>query len=258
MANEVNEMVTEEPKEERKYITFLKSYFDILGALPGDDVKALLAAIYQHVFEEGHGENLTGAAKAVYLAMEPNLDSSMKKADKNKKNGAKKGQTEADEGKAEDKKSQTEPNGSQKKPNGAKREPNGSGERKKEKGEGKKEKGERSGENGDKTPNRASAGGEKTQTQLIQESELSDPTKAVVIDWLEYKEQQHKFVYQSKSLGTLLKQIRENETSFGQEYVRKCIETAMGNGWKGISWSVETGRSRDKPRDDIITKWANA
>ena len=109
-----------------------------------------------------------------------------------------------------------------------------------------------------KSPN----GGKRTQQSVVDESDLSDPVKNAVVEWLKYKHER-KFTYKETSLQALIKKAREMEIQNGYEWTVKAIENSIANGWQGISWDA-MDRARGQPsaymqaihdRVDIVDTW---
>ena len=96
----------------------------------------------------------------------------------------------------------------------------------------------------------------KTQVGMVDESDLSDPVKVTVKEWLAYKHER-RFVYKETGLQVLLRTIREKELQYGQTWVIKAIENSISNGWQGISWDAME-KSRGQPRGNGAIDWANA
>lgn len=65
---------------------FWKSYRDSIAYLPDEDRLALYDAITGYAFD-GERPNLTGAAAAVFFAMKPNIDNSLKSIENGSKGG---------------------------------------------------------------------------------------------------------------------------------------------------------------------------
>lgn len=63
----------------KKYVAFLRSYYDAMQELPRKTRAELALAIVEYGFD-GKIENISGTAKAVFLAIKPTLDESNKKA----------------------------------------------------------------------------------------------------------------------------------------------------------------------------------
>lgn len=65
---------------ERKQFTFYRSYFEAVSNLPKTAQTAVLLAICEYALDEKEPK-LTGAAKAVFSLIRPNLDTSRKRAE---------------------------------------------------------------------------------------------------------------------------------------------------------------------------------
>ena len=65
---------------ERKQFTFYRSYYEAVASLPKSMQTTVLLAICEYALDEKEPK-LTGAAKAVFSLIRPNLDTSRKRAE---------------------------------------------------------------------------------------------------------------------------------------------------------------------------------
>jgi hypothetical protein len=82
----------------RKTFIFCKSYYDAIKLLPDTESKwRVINAIFEYAFEENEkaGDSLDGYEKAIYLLIEPVLDTSIRSYENGKRGGAPKGNQNA-------------------------------------------------------------------------------------------------------------------------------------------------------------------
>ena len=75
----------------------------------------------------------------------------------------------------------------------------------------------------------------KTQTSMVAESDLSDPVKEKLMEWLSYKKER-KESYKETGLRSLITETKKHEQQSGAIAVIDVINLSMSNGWRGIIW----------------------
>ena len=65
---------------------------------------------------------------------------------------------------------------------------------------------------------------------------FSDPMFAKLSEWMRYKAESHKFVYEEMGAKSLFSQIKKYIDSCGEYAVMELIDESMSSGWKGIIW----------------------
>ena len=65
---------------------------------------------------------------------------------------------------------------------------------------------------------------------------FSDPMFAKLSEWMRYKAESHKFVYEEMGAKSLFSQIKKHIDSCGEYAVMELIDVSMSSGWKGIIW----------------------
>ena len=72
--------------------------------------------------------------------------------------------------------------------------------------------------------------------ETVQESNLSEPVKEKVLDFLSYRQEIKKPYKSERSIKSLITQIEKQEQSIGSIAVIQVIDTSMQNGWQGLFW----------------------
>ena len=72
--------------------------------------------------------------------------------------------------------------------------------------------------------------------ETVQESNLSEPVKEKVLDFLSYRQEIKKPYKSERSIKSLIKQIENQEQAIGSMAVISVIDTSMQNGWQGLFW----------------------
>lgn len=88
-----------------------------------------------------------------------------------------------------------------------------------------------------KPPKRGKGASEEILNGMVDTSNLSEPVKAKVKEWIQYK-QERREPYQETGFRNLLTQIFKHEVQIGSEAVINAISISMGNSWKGIIWDA--------------------
>lgn len=69
---------------------------------------------------------------------------------------------------------------------------------------------------------------------LINDSDLSEPLKEKVCDWIQYKREEKRFTYKERSSKALVHEVEKAEQKYGSIAVINQIEKAMSSGWQGM------------------------
>ena len=69
---------------------------------------------------------------------------------------------------------------------------------------------------------------------LINDSDLSEPLREKVCDWIQYKREEKRFTYKERSSKALVHEVEKAEQKYGSIAVINQIEKAMSSGWQGI------------------------
>ena len=72
--------------------------------------------------------------------------------------------------------------------------------------------------------------------ETVQESNLSEPVKEKVLDFLSYRQEIKKPYKSERSIKSLITQIEKQEQAIGSMAVIQVIDTTMQNGWQGLFW----------------------
>ena len=226
-------------------VKIFESFYEATKDESPEDFKASWCALFEHAFNGADDTGLTGAAKMFYTLTAPIIDKSAGISEARAAAGKTGGEAKPSKRKqTASKKKQTEAN--------AKQTQADIGYRNMDIGD--MDLGDRKEDIGDIPPK--SPHGGKTQVGMVDESDLSDPVKVTVKEWLAYKHER-RFVYKETGLQVLLRTIREKELQYGQTWVIKAIENSISNGWQGISWDAME-KSRGQPRGNGAIDWANA
>lgn len=97
---------------------------------------------------------------------------------------------------------------------------------------------------------RGGAGGE-----TVKESNLSDPVKEKVLDFLAYREEIKKPYKSERSIQSFVKQVEKQEQIHGSIAVIECIDKSIQSGWQGVFWD-KIENSRPTSKLDMIDQWA--
>ena len=90
----------------------------------------------------------------------------------------------------------------------------------------------------------------KKKTDPVSDSDMSEPMKDKVREWLRYKNERRE-PYKPTGLQTLVNRIAKEERAHGTGAVMRLIDDSMSNGWRGIIWDrlgKQTYGARDTPR----------
>lgn len=79
---------------------------------------------------------------------------------------------------------------------------------------------------------------EPTINDLLDESNLSDPVKDSVKEWVAYKKEQHRFTYKPIGFKKLLTEIINQEQAIGSVKVINAMNLSMAKGYQGIIWDL--------------------
>ena len=84
--------------------------------------------------------------------------------------------------------------------------------------------------------------------RLIPDYIISDSVAEKMAEWIKYKTER-KEPYKEQGLKTLLRQIENNCTTYGDNAVCNLIDDSMANGWKGIIFDrLKQARPQQKPQ----------
>ena len=75
----------------------------------------------------------------------------------------------------------------------------------------------------------------KEKENIVSESQLSDPVKEKLREWLQYKAE-IRDSYKPSGLNALVTQLVKREKELGTAAVIESINTSMANGWRGLFW----------------------
>lgn len=74
-----------------------------------------------------------------------------------------------------------------------------------------------------------------TEAEAVSSSDLSEPLKAKIMEWLAYKRERRE-AYKPTGLKSLLTEVKRHETESGTDAVINLVGECMANGWRGIIW----------------------
>ena len=74
-----------------------------------------------------------------------------------------------------------------------------------------------------------------TEAEAVSSSDLSEPLKAKIMEWLAYKRERRE-AYKPTGLKSLLTEVKRHETESGTDAVVNLVGECMANGWRGIIW----------------------
>lgn len=79
--------------------------------------------------------------------------------------------------------------------------------------------------------------------KTVLDSNLSEPVKEKLIDFLEYRKEIKKPYKSDRSIKSLVTQVEKQEQKIGSIAVIECIDKTMRNGWQGLFWEDEKKKS---------------
>ena len=80
------------------------------------------------------------------------------------------------------------------------------------------------------------------------------PESLKVREWITYKSERRES-YKEQGLKSLLRQIENNQLTYGADAVTELIDECMANGWKGIIWDrLKKQQTKSQPRYQKQTK----
>lgn len=91
--------------------------------------------------------------------------------------------------------------------------------------------------------------------RLLPDYIIPENLAAKMAEWITYKTER-KEPYKEQGMKTLLRQIENNQLTYGEKAVCDLIDDSMANGWKGIIFD----RLKNKPvygRKEAVPKWMN-
>lgn len=82
---------------------------------------------------------------------------------------------------------------------------------------------------------------------VVEESNLSEPLKEKVCDWIQYKREEKRFTYKERSSKALVHEVEKAEQTYGSIAVIEQIGKAMSSGWQGMNLNlIETNGSNNR------------
>jgi hypothetical protein len=98
----------------------------------------------------------------------------------------------------------------------------------------------------------------RTQAALVGESDLSEPVKDKLMEWLAYKKER-KDSYGERGLQSLISQVHRHEQESGSSAVINVIDLSMSNQWKGIIWEkIEPTARSGTTQSSEVMGWLTA
>ena len=91
--------------------------------------------------------------------------------------------------------------------------------------------------------------------EIVNGSNLSEPLKEKVTDFLEYRKEIKKPYKSERSIQSFVKQVEKQEQIHGSIAVIECIDKSIQNGWQGVFWD-KIENSRPTSKIDMIDQWA--
>lgn len=214
---------------ERDSFVFYRSFMEAMDCLDNDTLAETLRAIAKYALD-GETPEVNGVVKALFLSFKPQIDANNRRYENGCKGGRSKNQT----------KTKTEPNGNQSEtktePNRTEAEPNVNVN---DNDNDNENVNENVNANENENVNANAPIGEKTSKKkpdlqgMIDSSDMSEPLKQSVTEWLTYKTQK-KEKYTEMGFQKLLSQIVKNAMEYGDEEVIRIINYSIMQGYKGI------------------------
>jgi hypothetical protein len=219
---------------ERTQFTFYESFFKAISRIKKDaDRGKAYDAICAYALygTEPDLDELPDSAAIAFELSKPNLDASRRKASSGKRGGESK-QTE----------SKTEANAKQ---NGSKTETNA--KQTESKKENKKEK-EKEKENKCYNP-------VFPFSEILSSAGFGDTLNDAVADWLSYKQEKRQ-PYKETGFKSLVSEIRNNASVYGEDAVAALIRKCMASNWQGIIFD-RLGKPEENPLNMAVPKKLN-
>ena len=218
--------------------TFFRSYIESIDIdeISDKDFRVIIKAMCDYCLNDIE-PTLTGIPKAMFTLMRPSMDVSKKKADAGRKGG----QAYTSKTQANNKQNVSNPQANNKQPASNK---NKNIELEKELEKELEEELDK--EQRIKTKN--------ILLELVDDSDLSDPVKASVKEWLEYK-RQRKDKLTEVGFKKKLSEIRNKENEIGATRVIQTINLSMSNDWRGIIWDAVPVKQKQPTK---INEWMQA
>ena len=85
--------------------------------------------------------------------------------------------------------------------------------------------------------------------EIIEQSNLSEPVREKVRDFLAYRQEIKKPYKSERSIKSLITQIEKQEQAVGSIAVIQVIDTTMQNGWQGLFWDKTTQQQNHSAAD---------
>lgn len=96
----------------------------------------------------------------------------------------------------------------------------------------------------------------KDKYTAVLNSALSEPVRAKLIEYLQYRDEMKKPFKSERGIGTLVKQVEKQEQQHGAAAVIWCIDNTMSNGWQGLFWDkITAARDRYAQQIDEVDTW---
>lgn len=95
----------------------------------------------------------------------------------------------------------------------------------------------------------------KENNSIVFDSNLSEPVREKLIDFLEYRKEIKKPYKSERSIKALVTQVEKQEQRIGASAVIACIDKTIGNGWQGIYWKTDAKKDALGEKLDAIDRW---
>ena len=86
----------------------------------------------------------------------------------------------------------------------------------------------------------------RTDNNTVFDSDLSEPVKQKLIDFLEYRKESKKPYKSERAIKTLVTQVEKQERLHGASAVISCIDKSIANGWQGLFWDGIQSKTQNK------------
>lgn len=209
-------------------IVFYRSFYEAVKKLSVEDRDQAIMALLQYGLDGVEPSDISTIAEVVYTMAKPQLDANQERKENGKKGGRPSKKTIGFENENH--------RLSDEKPNVNVKVNENVNDKEKEK---------------ESAPERTP---EKSTTELLGKSSLSDISKQAVNDWLAYKKERRE-PYKPAGFKALLTKMEKLEKTIGPSGVKESIEASMANGYKGIfPAKTKTGDSPPKNKFNNFTE----
>lgn len=225
---------------EKKQFLLYKSWSPMIEALNAEQAGILFKAIYVYQMTWQEPE-MDASVYPIFCLFKAKFDEDQAayetECERNRRNGARGGRPKTDKNREKPKETQENPVGFSETQNNPDKD-----------------------KDIDKDKDKENKKPQRTQASLVVESNLLDPVKEKLLEWLKYKKERRES-YKETGLRALISEVHRHELEDGADAVMAIINESMANGWRGIIWEKRNARqptARSGTKEKIHTFTENA